>query len=137
MNKMEMEEQIKDIALYFSSTVAEMLKVNLRYDRASVEWLSGYIERVRPTLTEGSTDGLTDSIGSFLGECIIVNYGGEWRESEGALGVFFSESNDRNAAFPFYKVRKQLLNGLEDSILSFYDVLPVILPIVLGNPKVV
>jgi hypothetical protein len=122
-----MEEQIKELAEDFSATVSEMLGVNLRYDRASVEWLSGYIERVRPTLNESSITGLTQSIGSFLGECIIANYGGEWRESEGTWGVFFSARDDRNAAFPFNKVRKQLLNGAGDSILSFYEVLPIVL----------
>ena len=123
---MVMEEQIKELAQDFTSTVSNMLGKNLRYDRASVEWLSGYIERVRPTLDEVSTEGLTQSIGAFLGECIIANYGGEWRESEGTWGIFFSESNDRSAAFPFNKVRKQLLYGLGDSILSFYDVIPVV-----------
>ena len=42
-------------------------------------------------------------------------------------GIFFSNENDKNAAFPFNKVRKQLLHGEGDSILSFYDVLPVVL----------
>jgi hypothetical protein len=124
---MVMEEKLKDLARSLISTCSETLGVNLRYDRASVEWLSGYIERIRPHLNESSIDGLVSSIGSFLGECIIANYGGEWRESEGTWGVFFSESNDRNAAFPFNKVRKQLLYGMEDSILSFYDVIPVVL----------
>ncbi|MDQ3753879.1 MAG: hypothetical protein M3371_04015 [Acidobacteriota bacterium] len=122
-----MEEQIKDLAQNLTSTLSEMLGVNLKYDRASVEWLSGYIERIRLNLDESSIDGLTNSIGSFLGECVIANYGGEWRESEGTWGIFFSGRNDRSAAFPFNKVRKQLLNGAEDSILSFYDVLPIVL----------
>lgn len=121
-----MEEQIKEFARTFISRCSESLGVNLKYDRASVEWLNGYIERVRLNLDEPSIDGLTNWIGSFLGECIIANYGGEWRESEGAWGVFYSERNDRNAAFPFNKVRKQLLNGAQDSILSFYNVLPVV-----------
>ena len=100
--------------------------MNLSYDRASVEWLNGYIERIRPHLDESSIGGIANPIGAFLGECIIANYGGQWRESEGTWGVFFSERNDRSAAFPFNKVRKQLLNGSEDSILSFYDVIPVV-----------
>lgn len=121
-----MEEQIKDLAQKLISTLSERLGVHLKYDRASVEWVDGYIERVRLNLDESSMAGLTNSIGSFLGECIIVNYGGQWRESEGSWGVFFSERNDRSAAFPFNKVRKQLLNGAEDSILSFYDVIPIV-----------
>ncbi|MDQ3817230.1 MAG: hypothetical protein M3362_06020 [Acidobacteriota bacterium] len=121
-----MEEQFKELAQNFIVTCSKMLDVNLRYDRESVEWLSGYIERVRLHLDEASIDGLTASIGSFLGECIIANYGGQWRESNGMWGIFFSEASDRNAAFPFNKVRKQLSRGESDSILSFYNVLPVI-----------
>ena len=121
-----MEDQIKDLAQKLVSTLSERLGVQLRYDRASVEWVDGYIERVRLNLDESSIVGLTTSIGSFLGECVIANYGGQWRESEGSWGVFFSDSNDRSAAFPFNKVRKQLLNGAEDSILSFYDVIPIV-----------
>jgi hypothetical protein len=123
---MVMEEQIKELARTFISRCSEKLGVNLEYDRASVEWVDGYIERVRPHLDEPSIDGLASWIGSFLGECIIANYGGEWRESDVMWGVFFSEANDKNAAFPFNKVRKQLSNGATDSILSFYDVIPVV-----------
>lgn len=122
-----MEEQIKLLAQRLISTLSEKLGVDLKYDRASVEWLDGYIERVRVHLDGASVDGFTSSVGSFLGECIIANYGGRWLESEGTWGVFFSEESDKNGAFPFNKVRKQLLNGAEDSILSFYDVLPVLL----------
>ncbi len=122
-----MEEQIKQLAENLISTCAETLGVSLRYDRVSVEWLNGYIERIRPHLDESSVNGLANSVGAFLGECIIANYGGQWRESEGGWGVFFSESDERDAAFPFNKARKQLLYGAEDSILSFYNVLPVIL----------
>jgi hypothetical protein len=123
---MVMEEQIKTLAQQLISTLSERLGVDLKYDRASVEWLDGYIERVRLNLDQPSIDGLATTIGSFLGECIIANYGGQWRESEGTWGVFFSERNDRSAAFPFNKVRKQLMNGAEDSIFSFYEVIPVV-----------
>ena len=121
-----MEEQIKELAQKLIDTCSEKLGVQLSYDRASVEWLDGYIERIRPHLDESSIGGVANSIGAFLGECIIANYGGQWRESEGTWGVFFSERDDRSAAFPLNKVRKQLLNGSEDSILSFYDVIPVV-----------
>ena len=95
-----MEEQLKELARKLISTCSDMLGVDLCYDRASVEWLDGYIERIRPGLDESSVVGLTNSIGSFLGECIIANYGGRWRESEGGWGVFFSDRNDKSAAFP-------------------------------------
>lgn len=120
---MEMEKQIKDLAQNLVSTLSEMLGVNLKYDRASVEWMDGYIERIRPTLDKSSVDGLANSIGSFLGECIIANHGGTWREADETWGIYFDE---KNAAYPFAKVQKHLLNGRADSILSFYDVIPVV-----------
>jgi hypothetical protein len=118
-----MEEQIKILAQNLISTLAAMLGVNLRYDQASVEWLDGYIERQRPTLDESSVNGLANSIGSFLGECIIANHGGAWREAHGTWGIYFDEEN---AVYPFAKVQKHLLNGAGDSILSLYDMIPVV-----------
>lgn len=118
-----MEEQIKALAQNLISTLSDKLGVNLKYDRASVEWIDGYIERIRTNLEESAVVGLSNSIGAFLGECIIANHGGQWREAEGTWGVYFDEEN---AAYPFAKVQKHLLNGGEDSILSFYDVIPVV-----------
>jgi hypothetical protein len=120
---MEMDEQIKDLAQNLVATLSEMLGVKLKYDRASVEWMDGYIERVRPTLDKSSVDGLANSIGSFLGECIIATHGGTWREADGTWGVYFDEEN---AAYPFAKAQKHLLNGSEDSILSFFDTIPIV-----------
>jgi hypothetical protein len=39
------------------------------------------------------------------------------------LGVSFNESN---AAYPFAKVQKQFQNGSEDSIRSFFEIIPVV-----------
>lgn len=96
------------------------------YNRESVEWLDGYIDRLRASgkfNEEEQLRNLTVSFGCFLGECLKAAYGGAWREHNGAWGVFFKDSS---AAFPFSKVRKQLEDGSEggESILSFYDVLP-------------
>lgn len=118
-----MEERIKTLAQNLIVTLSERLGVHLNYDRASVEWIDGYIERIRPNLEEAAVLGLSNSIGAFLGECIIANYGGQWRESEGTWGIYF---DDKNAAYPFAKVEKHLLNGREDSILSFYEVIPIV-----------
>lgn len=118
-----MEEQIKHLAQNLISTLSEKLGVNLKYDRASVEWIDGYIERIRPNLEEPTIAGLSNTIGAFLGECIIANHGGQWRNSEGGWGVYFDEEN---AAYPFAKAQKHLVNGSEDSVLSFYDVIPVV-----------
>jgi hypothetical protein len=120
---MIIEEQIKDLAQNLISTLSEMLGVNLKYDRASVAWVDGYMERIRPHLDESAVSGLSTSIEGFLGECIIATHGGQWRESEGTWGVYF---NEENAAHPSAKVQKHLINGSGDSILHFYDMIPVV-----------
>jgi hypothetical protein len=95
------------------------------YNRDSVAWLQGFLERERhqPNIAAADVENLVQLIGSFLGECIIITYSGVWREHDnGTLGVFFNESN---AAFPFSKVRKQWENGVEggDSILGFFEII--------------
>jgi hypothetical protein len=92
------------------------------YDRESIEHVERFIEqeRSRQDVTSESVARLVQVIGSYLGECVIDKYGGLWRESGGAWGVFFDESN---AVFPFQKVRKQFEDGVDGghSILSFFD----------------
>src|SRR5215813_12167723 len=98
------------------------------YNRESVVWVDGFIERYRskPDFTIESAAMLVQVIGSYLGECVIREYGGEWREHEDGWGVFFDE---KNAVFPFVKVHKQFQQGLDggESILGFFDLIgPVI-----------
>ena len=99
---------------------------NLTYDEESVAWLDGYIERNRHDWDEQKAEKLVNVLGSFVGECIRLNYGGEWQIMENGLGVKFS---DGNAAFPFNKIRKQILNGSGDSIVSFYTMIPIVFKI--------
>jgi len=104
------------------------LEASFGYNRESVAWVDGFIERYRskPDFTIESAAMLVQVIGSYLGECVIHEYGGEWRQREDGWGVFF---DDKNAVFPFAKVYKQFENGVErgDSILGFFDLIgPVI-----------
>ena len=95
------------------------------YNAESVAWLDGFIERqrARPGFDEEAARGLTQTLGSFLGECVIRCYGGEWREQEGTWAVAFDGGN---AVFPFNKVRKQFDNGAEDSVGSWFETIPII-----------
>ena len=95
------------------------------YDLQSVAWLDGYIERqrARAEITAQVIDGLVNVFGSYLGECIIHSYGGYWENAEGQWRVSF---DDQNAVYPFAKVAKQFQNGSEDSIKSFFEVIPLI-----------
>jgi len=99
------------------------------YNHESIRWIEGFIEQQRSqgSVTPETTANLIQTIGSFLGECIIHSYGGTWKQTGDQWGIFFDESN---AVFPFNKVTKQFQNGLTsgDSILSFFELIgPVIL----------
>lgn len=66
------------------------LKPQFGYNRESVEWLDGFIERKR-SRRNISFDGpakLVQVLDSYLGECVIHTYGGTWKEQEGRWGVF-------------------------------------------------
>lgn len=92
------------------------------YDLASVEWLDGYIERVRRRLKDGPSDGTISVIGSYLGEAIIAATGASWVDDpDHGIGVVFDNGD---ACYPFAKVRKQFAGGHEDgeSIASFYNI---------------
>ncbi len=95
------------------------------YDVKSVAWLDGYIERqrARDDITQELVDGLVNVFGSYLGECVIKCYGGHWKNEDGQWQVSFDDSN---AVFPFAKVRKQFQYGPEDSIKSFFEVIPLV-----------
>lgn len=98
------------------------------YNRESVEWLDGHIERLRASggLSPEQIENLTEIFACFLGECMRVANGGNWRKRDGMWGVFFEDSS---GAIPFNKVHKQFVDGAEggESILLFFDFIPELL----------
>jgi hypothetical protein len=116
-------EPIKKNAQLVIDQLGPLSEISFGLNRDSVAWVEGYIEgqRARPDLSQVTIDNLVNVLGSFLGECIIANAGGSWQSSaENGWSIAFP---DNNHAYPFNKVRKLFVNGLEggDSILSFYD----------------
>ena len=116
-------ENIRLNAELVAKTFSENNGVNLAFDEESVKWLDGYIERNRGSWDEQTMEKLSGVLGSFLGECIRSNFGGEWKMDENGLGIFFGEAN---GVYPFHKIKKQMINGEEDSIAGFYATIPVI-----------
>jgi hypothetical protein len=100
--------------------------INLVYDEKSVEFLDNFINESGAKYNEKQKEKLIDFLGSFLGECIRRNYGGRWEIINNDSAVRFDE---KNAVFPFNKIKKQFENGAEDSILSFYQVIPLVFKI--------
>lgn len=118
-------EEFKSVATTLVADFRTELDVDLNYDKQSIEWLDGYINRVAPHLDKASVPGLATAIGAYLGEAIIATYGGVWyhHERDDQWGIRF---DDGAIAFPFTKVYKQLEDGEFESIYSFFTVLPII-----------
>jgi hypothetical protein len=121
-----MEEHIKANAELVLQQLQQLNGLDSGYTQESVEWLERYIERLRNSGEfdhEETKNKLISVFGSFLGECIVRSYGGTWRQHDEIWCVAF---NDRNMAFPFAKVAKQIDYGLEDGIASFFKAIPIV-----------
>ena len=120
-----MEDKIRQNAELVVAQMRPLCGFEFGYDAPSVAWLDGFIERqrARADQTPEGVNGLVNVLGSYLGECIIRCHGGRWEQEDGQWRVGFGADN---AAYPFAKVRKQFEHGAEDSIKSFFEVIPVI-----------
>ena len=99
---------------------------NLSYDRDSVAWIDAYIERNREHFSEEEANKVANNLGAFVGECLRAAHGGTWvrHEQSGEWGVDLG--GNLGTAFPAMKIYKQLRNGPEDSVLSFFKVVGAI-----------
>ncbi|MGD0738798.1 MAG: hypothetical protein ABR957_04320 [Terracidiphilus sp.] len=111
--------QIRANAALVVESFAPLTDFTFGLDSRSVEWLDGYINRIRTgEWSEDEIDQMVSNLGSYLGEAIIAAYGGAWAQDEHGWHIRFDE---RNRAYPFAKMAKQLKNGPEDSIFGFYS----------------
>lgn len=123
-----MEEYIRANAEMVVQELRPLSGIDFGYTQESVEWLQGYIERLRNSGefdNEETRTKLINVFGSFLGECVVRCYGGKWKRHDEAA-TWCVAFDDDNVAFPFAKVTKQIDNGLEDGIASFFKVIPTI-----------
>lgn len=122
-DNLSMVDRIRANAQLVLTVARDHLDTEVGFDEAGVRWLDGYIQRQHEQGNPANREGLVSTLGSYLGECIIQSYRGAWAEVDGSWCVRFDE---RNAAYPFVKVGKQLEYGAEDSVLSFFTSIPVI-----------
>lgn len=123
-NNINMEDKIKTNAELVIKQLGPLSGFEFGYTAESVSWVDQFIEhqRHRSGVDENTIDRLADMLGSFLGECIIRFFGGHWQNINGEWSVYFDNGN---VVFPFSKVKKQFINGREDSIESFFEVIPM------------
>lgn len=102
------------------------------YNVNSVAWVDGFIEqqRTRSNPNQRPKDEWITVLGSFLGECIIRCFGGQWKNVNGQWAIHF---DNRNAVYPFAKVHKRFASGLEDSIEIFFKNIPILFTVSLGE----
>jgi protein-S-isoprenylcysteine O-methyltransferase Ste14 len=120
---MTVVDRIRANAAMVVDVARDQLGEDVGYDEAGVRWLDGYIQRQHEQGDPAERPGLVNTLGSYLGECIVRAHGGEWAQMDGAWGVRFG---DADAAFPFAKVAKQLDGGAGDSVLGFFTAIPAI-----------
>jgi hypothetical protein len=128
MQMAAMEQQLRANAELVLRELREIAGADFGYTEESVKWLEGYIERLRESAEfEGpeTKTRLISVFGSFLGECVIRCYGGTWKLHD-EIGAWCVALKEGGFAFPFAKVAKQFDYGLEDGIVSFFNVVPII-----------
>ena len=123
---MNLQENVKQNAEHTIKMFERSHNMTLNYDEKSIKFVDDFINQSGYKFDDKQKEQLINFLGSFLGECIRQNYGGNWELANAEPAVKFDE---KNAVFPFNKIRKQFENGQEDSILSFYQVIPLVFKI--------
>jgi len=94
------------------------------FNRESVLWLEYHIEALRQSGALEDSDRRAEYVelfGAFLGECIILYYGGKWSKDQGAWCIAFGE---QRAVSPFVEVENQIEYGSARGIEAFFGAIP-------------
>ncbi len=126
-------EKVRQNAELVIQLMREMENTELAYDLASVKKLEDFIERIRLTVSQETAWQVSNNLGAFFGECIRHRYGGEWQMVDEQPGLVMAGGI---TAFPFNKVNKLFLGGLEDgeSLVGFYNAIAIV-PQILENQQ--
>ena len=119
----QQQEAISKNAALVQEILGKQAGIAFDYGPASVEWIDGYISRIRTTMKEPGR--LSDVLGSYVGEAIRRRDGGRWvRERDGTVGL---ELTKGFVVYPLTKVEKHFANGESDSVLALYRSIPALL----------
>lgn len=116
----QQQEAVAKNAALVQQMLGERAGIAFDFGPASVEWMDGYISRIRGTTKEPGR--LSQVLGSYLGEAIRRRDGGRWvRERDGEVGLELARGF---VVYPFAKVEKHFANGEGDSVLALYRSIP-------------
>lgn len=105
--------------------LAQMYDIELDYSENSVEKIEQLCEMIHQqiisnqNIKEENIDKVSKMIGSYLGELITKNIGGEWKLNDNKVITIRLKSFE---CYPIGKVYKRLKNGDEDNIEFYYNV---------------
>lgn len=120
MNIVAGQSELRENAELVVSVLNEKEHAQLDYSPDSISWLEAYIDQHRPQLSDDDKRILHEKFGSYLGEVIRLNYGGEWYEvDEGEWAIAF---NNEPAAHPFDIVHDHLYHA--ESMARLYEQIP-------------
>lgn len=101
----------------------DTLDVALDYDRDTVVWLDGFIQRNRHLVTDEKHYLWAISLGYILGESLRRGFGGEWEHCDEFVDKWAVNMGDPVGIMnPIGKAYKYLRDDA-DSVLGFYDVI--------------
>ena len=109
--------QFQQYAQLHIDTARQAFDVDLKYDEGSILKLDDMIQTNWPEEPPVQIDDVILLFGSFLGEAIRHTLGGEWVETEQGWGIEIGDAT----LMVFTKIKKRLLNGMEDSISYYYQ----------------
>ena len=119
---MSIAEQMLNNANEAMKLTRKFFVVELDFSTGSVKQLEGLFDDVDFTLRGGKSpenvELLTRVWGSYLGEVIRRNAGGEWVEPTEGSFLLRCENGDLD---PFEQVRQRLTAGPEHNVWQFYE----------------
>lgn len=128
---------VKDLMAAYSEDalgIAKQMGISLDYSEDSLKILDEILENYHLGLPKGIKKlfsrgpskkdlvQMSNTWGGYLGEVIRKNIGGEWGMSENFADAISLTINDTEI-FPPAKVNKRIINGKEDEICFYYQVL--------------
>jgi hypothetical protein len=114
----ELAEEIASNSDLVRSRIGQLAKVELACDAAGVCWLSSYIDERHDTWSPEMVNNLVDTLGSYFGECLRKEFGGQWYKVDGHVEL---RINSERSCFPFEMLRKHIENSPADSILDSFE----------------
>lgn len=110
-------------ATSFANAAKGEYGVDLQCDRVGAEWLDNFIQSRIATLNPSTQAGLIKLLGSFLGECIAGEYGGQWIVDSGRDHVRIGADG---LVDPFWMVESSLNYRSTYYVSDLYAAIPEI-----------